>query len=115
MRGQWIVLILYILLAMGLLVVIVGQRQAITLLESGCEKLNQQLKAFDEESLNREMFEMAVDKLVVHGSKALEELEATVAKLGTDGDKKRTENEACQVEKVKFFLFLLLLYLPSFY
>ncbi|KAG7237409.1 hypothetical protein INR49_032404 [Caranx melampygus] len=42
---------------------------------------------------------MAVDKLVVQGSKALEELEATVAKLGTDRDKKKTENEACQAEK----------------
>lgn len=103
MRFQWIVSILSTLVSMGLLVIIAGQHQVLVLLDKGSEKLQMESERLDNEHTNKELFRVTVEKLLVQGTKVVEGLEAAVAQLGQEMEKKKAENDVCQAEKVKCF------------
>lgn len=79
---------------MGLVVVIVGQNPAFTMLNRGIEKQLMKLDRLNTQHVNQEFLKATVEKLVVQATKVVEDLEATVAKLGPELEKKKTENEA---------------------
>lgn len=105
MQFLWIVSIFSTLVSMGLVVVIVGQNPAFTMLNRGIEKQLMKLDRLNTQHVNQEFLKATVEKLVVLATKVVEDLEATAAKLGPELEKKKTENEACKAEKVKSFSF----------
>lgn len=109
MRACWIMSILTTLVSMGLLVVNTGQYQMLSILNTRNENLLKQSEKLYNEFLNEEIFKVTVENLVTRGKKAMKDLEATVVKLNSEMEKKKTENDACQAEKVKHFSFFLLL------
>lgn len=99
MRFLWIVSILSTLVSMGLLVIIAGQYQVLVMLDKGSEKLQMVSQELDNERANKETFKVTVKKLLVQRTKVVQDLEAELAKLSPELEKKKTENDACQAEK----------------
>lgn len=106
MRVCWIVSILSTVVSMGLLMVNTGQYQMLAILNTRNEKLQKQSEKLYNQFLDEEIFKVTVENLVTQGKKVMKNLEDTVAKLNSEMEKKKTENDACQAEKVKHFSFL---------
>lgn len=96
---------------MGLLGIITGQYQVLTILEKVTEKLQMKSRRFDDQLINEGFFKVTVEKLLPQGKKVVEELEATVAKLSLEMEMKKKENDACQAEKVKFLFYFIHLFI----
>lgn len=87
--------------------IIMGQYHMLTMLNKRGEKLQMESKRLDDQHVNEDLVKATVEKLLVQGRKVVGDLEATVAKLSPEMEKKRAENDACQAEKVRSFPFSL--------
>lgn len=76
------------------------------MLNSGIVKQQGKLETLNTQHINQVFLRMMVEKQVVQATKVVEDLEATVAKMGSELKKKKLENEACEAEKVISFSFV---------
>lgn len=74
--------------SMGLLVMIIGQKSVITMPNGTIEKQKVKLDGLNVQYTNQEF------------------VKVTVAKLGPELEKKKTETDACKTEQVTFFNFI---------
>ncbi|XP_065804093.1 uncharacterized protein si:ch73-347e22.8 [Labrus bergylta] len=101
MRYQWICVILSSLVSMGILVIVFGQQQVMKIMDKGQEKLEMYKQRVDNQYINVELIKMTMEKRLTQRSKELWDLEAVVAKLGPELEKKKTEIATCEKEKNK--------------
>lgn len=85
--------------------VIMGQYQMLSILKTKNEQLQKHSEKLYNDLRNDEVFKNTVEKLVNQGTKAVKDLEATVTQLSSEMKKKKTEDDACQKEKVNHFVF----------
>lgn len=100
MRFLWPVSVLATLVSMGLLVMIIGQKSVITMLNGAIEKQEVKLDGLNAQYINQEFVKVTVEKLVAQVIKMVEELQATVAKLSPELEKKKAQTDSCKAEKV---------------
>lgn len=106
MRVQWMVTILCILLSMGLVLIIVGQHQVMTMLDKANEKLPKESQKLDDKLLDLRSLKASVEKLLAAENKAVKDLEEAVPQLIPEIEKKKVELDTCQAEKVKKIIFV---------
>ncbi|KAK2920988.1 fibrinogen- and Ig-binding protein-like [Channa argus] len=99
MRVYWIVSTLSALVSMVALMIVMSQYQLLTRLKGRSEEMRMQSEKLYGELMNEDMFKATLENLLGQGQKVANELEATVVKLGSEMEKKKTENDACQAEK----------------
>lgn len=98
---------------MGVLMVIIGQYQMLTRLKESSQKKQMNSEKLYNEFINEESFKVMLETLLVQGNKVVSDLEATVVKLRSEMEKKKTENDACQAERVSYFLVYFFSYMLS--
>ncbi|CAJ1083350.1 uncharacterized protein si:ch73-347e22.8 [Xyrichtys novacula] len=103
MRIQWIVSIVSNLVSMGLLVIVMGQYQVLNIQKQREEKLKTEVQRLANEYANDDLSKVTMEKLLADGNKTMTELEAAMAKLSPELEKKRKDVDACQAEKVRSF------------
>lgn len=88
-----------------MLVIIIGQNPKSMMLNSGIVKQRGKLDTLNTQHINQVFIKGKMERQVVQVTNVVEDLEGTVAKMGSELEKKKTENEACEAEKVKFLLY----------
>lgn len=88
---------------MGLLAVITGQNSAFHMLNGQIEDQLLKLNRLQVQLINQEAVTMSLEKLVVQVSDTAEELQAAVAGLGSELEKRKRESDACNAQKVSTF------------
>ncbi|KAF1381729.1 hypothetical protein PFLUV_G00157030 [Perca fluviatilis] len=99
MRVQWMVTILCALLSMGLVLIIVGQHQVMTMLEKANQKLPKESQKLDDKLSDLKSLKALVEKLLSAENNAVKDMEEGVPKLVPDIEKKKIEIDTCQAEK----------------
>ncbi len=85
--------------------IIMGQYEVAIMINKDIKKLQLQSKGLDNIYTKDEFFKSLMKNLVSRGTKAIEDLEVMMSKLGSEMETKRTKNADCQVEKVMSFCF----------
>lgn len=88
---------------MGLLAVIAGQNSVFHTLNGQIEDQLLKLDRLQVQQINQAAVKMSLEKLVVQVSDAAEELQAAVAGLGSELEKRKKESDACRAQKVSTF------------
>ncbi|XP_078123831.1 uncharacterized protein LOC144528853 [Sander vitreus] len=96
---RWMVTILCALLSMGLVLIIVGQHQVMTMLDKANEKLPKESQKLDDKLSDLGSLKALMEKLLAAENKAVKDLEEAVPKLVPEIEKKKVEIDACQAEK----------------
>lgn len=105
MQLLWTVSISTIFLSMALLAVITGQNSAFHVLNGQIEDQLLKLDRLQVQQVNQQAANVSLDKLVVQVSQATEELQAAVARVGSELEKVTGESDACRAQKVSSFSF----------
>lgn len=70
------------------------------MLNDGIVKQQGKLETLNTQHINQVFLRVMVEKQVIQATQMVEDLETTVAKMGSELEKKKSENEACEAEKV---------------
>lgn len=106
MHGLWITSIFSTLVSTCVLVIIFSQNPKSAMLNSGIVKQQGKLETLNTQHMNQVFLRVMVEKQVVQATKVVEDLEAKVAKMGSELEKRKSEHEACEAEKVIHFSFI---------
>lgn len=103
MRILLIVSFLFSLVLIALLIIMMEQNKVLVLLNNKTAQLKIQSDELDFQLTNEDFIKATVEKLVTLGNTLVEDTEGAVAKLLPEVEKAKTENDACQADKVNFF------------
>ncbi|KAM4630358.1 uncharacterized protein ACJ7VT_000051 [Polymixia lowei] len=101
MRIEWVVSGLSAMVSIGLAMVVFGQHKMLTKLNVDSMELDIQVEKLDVVRKDRGFLRGLLDKQLEQRKSTVDELEAEVAKLAPEEQKKKTENDACQTDKTK--------------
>lgn len=103
MQLLWTISILTTFLSVGLLAVITSQNSAFHTLNGQIEDQLLKLDRLQVQLISVETVKISLEKQVVKVTEAAEELQAAVASLGSELERRKRENDACRAQKVPTF------------
>lgn len=103
MQLLWTFSISTVFLSLVLLAVITGQNSTFHALSGQIEDELLELDRLEGQQVSQEVVNMSLDRLVVQVSGATEELQAAVARLGSELVEVKSQNDACRAQKVSSF------------
>lgn len=98
-----------------MVMVVQSQHQVVDIMNKKNEMLKTALERLSNEYLSQDLHKVTVEKLAHNSQKGVDDVNAAINKLVAEMEQKKTENDACQAQKVTGFplftfglLFLLL-------